>query len=239
MILKIDIVLAAYQELRISGLTSSPNPEEITTAVRRLDSMILGWKNKNLCPSYIRSVSYSDIDPNQDSGINDVDMFAIVANLAKNLCAMFGKICHVQTMIDAKEGYDNLFSSIVPERESDPYMPKGTGRPFGNTFAHRYKYQSNDKNAPDNCDTLDLVVGQTDFFSVDFNRYLLEDNVIDSFTIKDGQGVEVLDSQEDDGFINFKAKGLTTGFSTIKITVTSTPSGRVLPKTINFNVTAT
>jgi hypothetical protein len=239
MILKIDIVLAAYEELRISGLTSEPNPREIESAVRRLDNMILGWKNKNLCPSYIRSESYSDIDPNQDSGLNDTDMFAIVANLAKNLCALFGKVCHMQTLIDAKEGYDNLFSAIVPERESDPYMPLGSGRPFGNTFAHRFKYQSNDKNAPDNCETFDLLVGQTDFFSVDFNRYLLDGNTIDSFTIDDGQGVEVIESTEVDGFINFEAKGLTAGFAPIKITVTSTPSGRIIPETINFNVTLT
>ncbi len=239
MILKIDIVLAAYEELRISGLTSEPNPKEVESAIRRLDNMMLGWKNKNLCLSYIRSESYSDIDPNQDSGINDTDMFAIVANLAKNLCAMFGKICHQQTMIDAKEGYDNLFSAVVPERESDPYMPLGSGRPFGNTFAWRYKYQGDDKNAPDNCATFDLKVGQTDIFSVDFTRYLLNDNTIDSYVIDDGEGVSISDDQESDGVITFKAEGLTAGFSPIKITITSTPSGRVDPETINFNVTAT
>ena len=239
MILKIDIVLAAYEELRISGLTSNPTPKEIESAIRRLDNMMLGWKNKNLCPSYIRSESYSDIDPNQDSGINDVDMFAIVANLAKNLCAMFGKICHQQTMIDAKEGYDNLFSAVVPERESDPYMPKGTGRPFGNSFAHRFKFQNNDKNAPDNCATFDLKVGQIDFFSVDFSRYLLDGNTITSFTVEDGEGVKILTSQETDGIVTIEAEGLTAGFAPIKITITSTPSGRVDPETINFNVTLT
>ena len=239
MITKIDIVLAAYEELRISGLTSKATPEEITTGVRRLDNMMLGWKNKNLCPSYIRSTSYSDIDPNQDSGINDVDMFAIVANLAKNLCAVFGKMCHPQTIIDAKEGYDNLFSVVPSERESDPYMPLGSGRPFGNTFASRYKFQGDDKNAPDNCETLDLKVGQIDNFSIDFNSYLLEDNTIESYTIEDGQGVSVLNSTQVDGLINIEVQGLTAGFAPIKITVTSTPSGRVDPETINFNVTLT
>ena len=48
MILKIDIVLAAYEELRISGLTSEPSPKEVESAVRRLDNMMLGWKNKPL-----------------------------------------------------------------------------------------------------------------------------------------------------------------------------------------------
>tara|TARA_R110000850_G_scaffold168039_1_gene293072 strand:- start:688 stop:1407 length:720 start_codon:yes stop_codon:yes gene_type:complete len=239
MITKIDIVLGAYEELRISGLTSKATPEEITTGVRRLDNMMLSWKNKNLCPSYIRSTSYSDIDPNQDSGINDVDMFAVVANLAKNLCAVFGKACHPQTLIDAKEGYDNLFSVEAPERESDPYMPLGSGRKLGSSFAQAYKFQDNDKNAPDDCATFDLKVGQVDNFSIDFNSYLLEGNTIQSYAIGDGQGVSILSSVEVDGFINIQAKGLIVGFSPIKVTITSAPSGRVNPETINFNVTST
>lgn len=237
MIAKIDIVLAAYEELRISGLTSKATPEEITTGVKRLDSMILGWKNKNLCVNYIPSESYNNIDPNQDSGLNDSDMFAVVANLAKNLCAIFGKACHPQTKADAKNGYDELFSVVLPERENDPYLPLGSGRPFGNTFAWRYKYQGDDKNAPENCDTFDLKVGQIDLFSIDFNNYLLDGNTIASFTVEDGQGVSVLSSVEVDGVVSVEAKGLIAGFATIKITVTSTPSGRVNPETINFNVT--
>jgi len=240
MILKIDIVLAAYEELRISGLTSQPTPGEIETAVRRLDNMILGWKNKNLCPSYIRSTSYSDIDPNQDSGINDVDMFAIVANLAKNLCAMFGKVCPMQTMIDAKEGYDNLFSAVVPERENDPYMPKGSGRPFGNTFAHRFKFLNNDKSAPGNCDTFYIKVGEIGNYPHSFVHYLNEvtGDTISSYTVEDGRGVSVLSHSESGGVVTLQAEGLTVGFAPIKITVT-TSSGRVNPETVNFNVTTT
>lgn len=239
MIAKIDIVLAAYEELRISGLTSAPTPREVESAVRRLDNMMASWKNKNLCVSYIPSASYSNIDPNEDSGINDTDMFAIVANLAKNLCAMFGKIPNQQTIIDAKEGYDNLFSVVVVGRESDPYQPKGSGRSFGDGFTYRYKFQGSEQNAPDDCDTLDLKVGQTDFFSIDFTRYLLEDNIIASYTVEDGQGVSIPTSAQADGIITIEAKGLTAGFAPIKITITSSPSGRIDPQTINFNVTAT
>lgn len=239
MITKNDIVLLAYEELRISGLTSQATPKEITTAVRRLDNMIASWKNKNLCLSYIPSVSYTDIDPNQDSGLNDTDMFAIVANLAKNLCSTFDKMCHPQTKADAKEGYENLFSVIAPPREADPYQPTGSGSPYGSNYGYRYRYQGEDKNAPDNCETLDLKVGQTDFFSIDFTRYLLEDNVIASYVIEDGEGVSIPTSSQVDGIINIEATGLTAGFAPVKITITSSPSGRVDPETINFNVTAT
>lgn len=238
MITKNDIVLAAYDELMISGLTSKATPEEITIAVRKLDNMIAGWKNKNLCLSYTPSASYSDVDANQDSGLNDTDMFAVVANLAKSLCSVFGKMCHPQTLIDAKEGYENLFSVIAPSRENDTYLPVGSGSSYGGFHNLDTRFQSSSTNAPSNCQTIDLKVGQTDFFSIDFTRYLLEDNVIASYVITDGLGVSIPTSTQADGVINIEAKGLIAGFQPIKITVTSSPSGRVDPETINFNVTS-
>lgn len=239
MILKIDIALAAYEELRIGGSTSSATPGEIGLAVRRLDSMMLGWRNKNLCVNYNKSTSYSDIDPNQDSGLNDTDMFAVVANLAKNLCASFGKMCPQQTLADAKEGYDNLFSVVIPQRESDPYLPLGSGRTLGNTFAYKYKFQDNNKNAPDNCSTLDLKIGEVNTFPIDFNHYLDDGETILSFVITGGVGVSILSSSESDGIVTIEAKGLIAGYDPVKITITSTPNARVNPRTINFNVTST
>lgn len=239
MIAKIDIVLDAYEELRISGLTSSPNPSEIATAVKRLDMMVSGWKNKNICIAYNPSEPASSIDPNQDSGIDNDNMFALVANLAKILCARFGKACHPQTLADAKEGYDNLFSAVIPERESDPYIPKGSGRTFGNSFTYRFKYQDSEQNAPDNCDTFNIKVGEIGPYTESFVNYLNEvsGDTIAGYTVDDGQGVSILSHSELDGVITLNAEGLTAGLAPIKVTVT-TSSGRVNPETINFNVTS-
>tara|TARA_R110000751_G_scaffold73408_1_gene148441 strand:+ start:18873 stop:19589 length:717 start_codon:yes stop_codon:yes gene_type:complete len=238
MIAKIDIILAAYEELRISGLTSKPNAEEVTSAARRLDSMMMGWNNKNLCVGYKKSLSFPEVDTTQDSGLKDTDFFAVAANLAKNLCASFGKVCHPQTLADAKEGYDNLFSAVIPTRESNPYLPRGSGRSFGNGFTQRYKFQLDDKNAPDNCETLDIKVGEIAYFPIDFNHYLTDDDSIHSYVIDDSEGVSIISSEEADGIIIIKAEGLTKGFAAIKITVTTTYE-RVNPETINFNVTIT
>jgi len=240
MITKNDIALGAFEELRVSGLTVTPSPSEITSAIKRLDSMILGWQNKGLCLSYIRSKEFSKVDPNQDSGLNDVNVHAVILNLAKTLCPSYGKVLHPDTRSDARSSYLGLFSSDLTMRESDPYQPTGSGHSFGYGYNDRFRFQNADKNSPENCDTKDIKVGETDFYQIDFNPYLNEvaGDTISSFVVDDGQGLSVINSSEDDGVITIEVKGLTAGFAPIKITVT-TSSGRVNPETINFNVTDT
>ena len=77
MITKNDIVFTAYEELSIRGITSSPSPEDIRMAVKRLDTMVLAWQNSGLCLSYVSSEGFNNIDPNQDSGLNDVNAHAV------------------------------------------------------------------------------------------------------------------------------------------------------------------
>lgn len=238
MITKNDLVLAAYNELMISGITSNPNPEEIVIAIRRMDNMVLAWKNKGVCLSYLRSEGFNDINPSQDSGLNDTSALAVILNLAKELCPAFGKPCHPQTMTGAKEAYDNLFSVELTMRETDPYQPTGSGHSFGYGYDDRFRFQAKESNAPEDCYTKDIKVGQIDSYGLDFTPYLNEvaGDYILSFTVEDGQGVEVINSAESDGVVTIEAKGLTIGFAPVKITVT-TFKGRVLPENINFNVT--
>jgi hypothetical protein len=240
MITKNDLVLSAFEELRISGITVKPSPSEVASAIKRLDSMILGWQNKGLCLSYVRSAGFSDVDPNQDSGLNDVNANAVITNLAKTLCPAYGKTLHPDTRVEARTSYLGLFSSDLTMRESNPYLPTGSGHSFGYGYNDRFRFQSADKNAPENCETIDIKVGEVDFYPVDFNPYLneVDGDVIASYAVEDGQGVEVLSHAEAEGVITLEAKGLTVGFAPIKITVT-TSSNRVNPETINFNVVST
>ena len=106
MITKNDLVLDAYEEMRVSGITVSPQPGEIVSGIKKMDNMVLSWQNKGICLAYVRSAGYNDIDPNQDSGVNDVNAFAIVYNLAKTLCPMFGKQADRETKVNSKIAYE-------------------------------------------------------------------------------------------------------------------------------------
>ncbi len=237
MITKNDIVLSAYEELVISGITSKPSPEEVKLAVKRLDMMVLSWQNLGLCLSYIRSDGFNDVNPNQDSGLNDVNAHAVTLNLAKTLAPAFGKPLNPDTRAEARKAYLGLFSSEMTYKETDTYLPTGSGHGFGYHYYNRFNYNVEQVNAPDDCETRDIKLGQVDYYPIDFTPYLNEvsGDEITSFTVEDGQGVEVLQSAQDGNSIILEAKGLTVGFAPIKIIVNTT-SGRVNPETINFNV---
>jgi hypothetical protein len=238
MITKNDIVLTAYEELSISGITSSPSPEDIRMAVKRLDMMVLAWQNSGLCLSYVRSEGFNNIDPNQDSGLNDVNAHAVSLNLAKTLAPAFGKPLNPDTRAEARKAYLGLFSSDLTYREADPYQPTGSGHSFGYGYSNRFSYQAKQTNAPDDCETKDIKIGEIDYFTLDFSSYLNEvsGDTIASFTVDDGQGVQVTQSAQEDSNIILEVKGIIKGLAPVKVTVNCSPSGRVNPETINFNV---
>ena len=127
MITKNELVVDAFEQLRISGLTVSPSPSEITSAVRRMDSMVLSWQNQGLCLGYNNSEGYSKTDPLQESGIADSDALAVVLNLAKTLAASYGQQMDRLTLGEAKTAFESLFSVELTMREPDTFQPTGAG----------------------------------------------------------------------------------------------------------------
>ena len=237
MITKGDIALAALEEVRVSGLTSKATPAEITSVIKKLDRMVLAWQNKGVCLSYIRSESFFDVDPNQDSGLNDTSAHAVILNLSKIICPMFGKPVDLQTSREARSAYLGLFGTELTMRENDPHQPLGSGQNYGYSYFYTPRYQEVDKNAPSDCEIQDLKIGETDSFGIDFNSYLneIDGETIISYTIDDGEGVEVGDNSELNGVISFYATGAKTGSQDVKVTIIT--ETRTNPETITFNVT--
>ena len=127
MITKNELVLDALDQLRISGLTVKATPEEVTHAIKRMDSMINAWQNSGLCLTYNKSAGYNDIDLLQDSGVKDSDALAVVLNLAKTLAPSYGQGFDSLALGEAKQAYDNLFSVELVMREPDTFLPVGQG----------------------------------------------------------------------------------------------------------------
>lgn len=239
MITKGDIVNGAFEEARISGLTFNPSAAEVSSAITTLDNMMLSWSNNGICLSYNRSEGYLNVDPSQDSGLSDTSIYAVVLNLCKTLLARYGKQPAMTTLAEAKLAYDNLFDIELPSRESMPYVPQGTGEAYGyynysSTYYNRYF--SEQENAPVNCKTIDIKVGEINGYNIDFTSVIPEGNTISSFTVTDGQGINVLESSELDGIVTLKCEGILTGYAPVKITLNFDPSGFVDPQTVNFNV---
>lgn len=127
MITKGEIVNQAFQMLMISGVTAGASNEDISLALRSLESMVLSWERSGVYIGYIKSTSFDDIDHADDSGIADTDYFAVYTNLAVRLAPAFGKNPPPQLTKDAKKSYSDLFSEILIPVISQPNMPLGAG----------------------------------------------------------------------------------------------------------------
>jgi hypothetical protein len=85
-ILKVDIINQAYEDLRISGITVEPTPEEHTRALKRLEDMAAEWEAASYRLGYALE---DDPDPNTEAGIDRMHMTAFTQALAVRLIPAF------------------------------------------------------------------------------------------------------------------------------------------------------
>ena len=233
MLTKIQIATEALQELEIWGITSNPSPAETISAVRQLDFLIPTLQRKGICLSYIKSTSYTQINPNQLSGVNEDEQLAVILALAKRLCARYGVPCPQEVSSSAKNALNDLISIILPSSESNPYLPLGAGN--WNGLFNCSNYFIHNEIAPSDCDTFQIKSGETDDFTIDFSYFLNDGETISSFTTADGAGITINSSSQSGNNININVTAGAVGFSSILITVT-TSNGRINPETVDFNV---
>lgn len=233
MIPKIDIILQAYDILRINGLTTTPGSGENGNALNRMESLVASWQLYNICLGY----NFQDSpDLNEDSGLSLREKDALAYNLAARLAPRYGKQLSREDRAQGKILYEGLFSPIPAQREPDSYQPTGSGNSLGYYKRDRFRFQGPEINAPSNCDTYQIKIGETKTFTIDLTSEISEGNTIGSYTYDDGQGVEVLSISEVGGIFTIQCAGKLIGYAPIKVTLTLTPSNDINPVTINFNV---
>lgn len=125
----------AFAELALAGYTFDLTPEEIMTAIRRMDSMMATWgATAGIRVGYNATVDPLSSDPDQESGIPDWCNEAVYLNLAIRLCGAFGKPLPRTTAATAREAYDSvlsLCSSRIPEMQPMANTPAGAGWKYG------------------------------------------------------------------------------------------------------------
>lgn len=233
MIRKGDIVNDAYSRLRISGLTVNPSPEDVSVALMRLEDMASEWEERNICLSY-NFEDYNDVDANSDSGIPRWASNAVKANLAIRLLADFGKEITPSLMMAANSSLSFVVSKTAKVRQTQysNRMPIGSG----NSRIYRYqRYYKTSEQAPQDCDTIPMVVGQIDDYSIDWTSSLEDGDSVASYTISSGSGVQILADNRVDNEMFFQLKAISAGYAKVYITVTTT-EGKADPKVIAVNV---
>ena len=132
-----DLVNQMFVMLRISGITANPSPEDMEDALNILERIVLALENKGLFLGWNKSSNLFMPNPDEQSGLGDKNVNAIVLLLAKNVAPTFGKALSNDLLDELKDAMEALYSSAPPTRVQNPYQPAGQG---DRRFCHSDRY---------------------------------------------------------------------------------------------------
>lgn len=235
---KIDIINDAYSQMRISGLTVDPSPEDVTVALIRLENMVSEFDARNICTGYSIEL---DPDPNSLTNADRKYWHMLASNLAVRLAADFGQQIPQSLAMSASASLATASSTIAADgirQVSAPNrMPLGSG--VSNRYNNWQRFNRNPKLPPEECETNIIVIDNIDDYVEDFSAYLNDGEFISSYTITADNGITILSDSEDSPVINYRIRADgNTGqgrWQQVKI-VATTSDGRITTRFTNFDV---
>lgn len=239
-ITKGQVISEAYVELRISGLTVQPSPEDQLIALSRLEAMMA-----DLFGQYNLDIGYNfeeTPDINSPSGIPFRYKNMAILNLATRLIAAFNKMVPPSLSAQASASLSAALGSVsgAKLREIQPprRMPAGSGNRLQNQFFSRFMEPVS--LPPNTSYTNTIYVGETFDYAESFSAWL-KGETISSYTIVADPRLTIVASANADPEITYTvtATNAEPGYpwQQIKIQVTSS-GGRVDIRIINFEVLA-
>jgi hypothetical protein len=126
---KRQFVTAAFEEIGLASYVFDLQPQDLESALRRLDAMMAEWNAKGIRLAYPLPGSPEASDIDAESAVPDSANEAIITNLASRLAPSYGKTLNPMTAITAKNGYNTLLSraAVPPERQFPSTLPAGAG----------------------------------------------------------------------------------------------------------------
>lgn len=137
---KRQFVQAAFEEIGLASYVFDLQPDQLQSALSRLDAMIANWNGKGIRIGYPlpNSPQYSDLD--EPSEVPDSANEAIITNLAIRIAPAYGKTLSQNTQATAKDSYNTLLQrATFPMQQQLPSsLPSGAGnkpwRTYNNPF---------------------------------------------------------------------------------------------------------
>ena len=234
--LKVDIINGAYSQLRISGITVDPSPEDLVLALRRLEGMANELYGRNVCTGYYLEETP---DINSPSGLDKKYWYSFECILAMRLLSDFGKGMQPDPMLakNASGQMSFLYASTANPQQIQYPARQSIGA--GNFIGPRSDFYAPTAEAPNTCQTNRMTVGDINDFIEHFNSYLVDPEAIASYTIEADTGLTIVSDSDTspDIFYQIKADGGTSndGLLRVKIVMT-TDTGRVTTRVINFEL---
>lgn len=131
---KRQFVEQALEELGLASYEFDLQPEQMNSALIKLDAMMAAWASRGLKLNYPLT---KDSDLDEETGVPDAANEAIYKNLAIALAPSYGKAITIDTRTSAKDAYDSLMRLLVsvPQMRLPTNMPSGAGnKDWNQTF---------------------------------------------------------------------------------------------------------
>lgn len=131
---KRQFVTQAFEEIGLAAYVFDLTPEQLESALRRLDSMMASWNAKGVRLGYPIPSSPQDSNLDEETNVPDSANEAIYLNLSIRLAPGFGKVVSTEAKSVAKMSYDTLLSraAFPPEMQLPGTMPSGAGNKYWN-----------------------------------------------------------------------------------------------------------
>jgi len=126
---KRQFVEAALEEIGLASYVFDLSPQQVESAVRRLDAQMASWNALGIRVGYPLPGSPQDTGLDDETNVPDAAYEAIITNLGIKLAPSYGKTVSPDTKATAKRTYDTLLSraAMPMEMQFPASMPRGAG----------------------------------------------------------------------------------------------------------------
>ena len=237
---KIDCINKAYSQMRVSGLTVNPTPEDVSIALDRLESMMAElYETKNIDLGY----NFEDEpDPNSDTMVPRSFWQMMETNLAIRLIPDFNKAVPQVLLSQATQSLSsaqawsaarNIQQVAYPNRQ-----PIGSGN---SRFAYWRRFYRQSTPGVDDANANNIYVGDISDYSESYSAFLdtVNGETLSSYTISADPRLTIVSDSQSGDLISYRVEANDSGTGNagqqVKIVIT-TSTGRVNTRLIDFNV---
>lgn len=126
---KRQLVVQAFDEIGLAEYVFDIQPEQLESALRRLDAMAASWNAKGLYFGYPLPSSPGDSDLDDEVSVPDAAAEALYLSLAIRLAPSLGKQVAIETKTSARQAYNALLMNCrrLIQMQLPSHMPLGAG----------------------------------------------------------------------------------------------------------------
>lgn len=152
---KRQVIADAFGELALAGFDFDLTPEEMQSAVRALDLMMVTWQGNGIACGYVFALTPDQGDLDEDCGAPLNAVAAMVPSLAIRIAASKGKAVPASLKATAHAAYSALQSTIAAQSVRPQQLRGGTPLGSGN----RWHWHAPAFATPPNTDPLQTDAG--------------------------------------------------------------------------------